>query len=152
MNFAQREEEERKIILKWVNQEKDILLNTITKVGSYESYDASIVSGDSYQKYLVEVKIREFPHDRYDTSILEESKINRIKTITDNIKSKKGIDIKIIYLAKYTDNIILIWDVDNYEQIVEKECPVTSTGVDKGMITKRLMEYNINKSQKIKLK
>jgi hypothetical protein len=152
MTFEQREKQEREIILRWVNQTPGVYLSSTTKIGSYTPYDGAIISGDSYQKFLVEVKLRGKCSDDFDSTILEEKKVLRLKEYRDQLVKKTGEDIKIIHLAYYLDKYILIWDIDGYDTTNVLNCPVTSTGEDKGRIDKVVYEYYTNKAQKIKLK
>lgn len=150
MTSIPREEIERKKILQWINQEKNISLNSITEPGSFQHYDATILSGDNYTKCVVEVKVRDFEHDRYPTAILEEKKIEKLKEFQSKMKQKKNIDTKLIYVAIYEDDYILIWDINNYTNKSSIPCPKTSYGNNQ-IVYKGVYEYNINNAQKIKL-
>jgi hypothetical protein len=152
MTFNEREEQEREIVLRWVNQTSNVYLSSTTKIGSFAPYDAAIISGDSYQKFLVEVKLRGKCSTDFDSTILEEGKVLRLKEYRDQLQKKTGDDIKIIHLAYYLDSMVLIWDIDGYDTTNVLNCPITSTGDDKGRKDKIVYEYYTDKAQKIKLK
>lgn len=152
MTFEEREKQEREIVLRWVNQTPGVYLSSTTKIGSYAPYDAAILSGNSYQKFIVEVKLRGKYSTDFDSTILEESKVIRLKEFRDQLQEKTGDDIKIIHLAYYLDGMVLIWDIDGYDTTNILNCPITSTGEDKGRKDKIVYEYYTDKAQKIKLK
>ncbi len=147
------EQQEREIIIKWLNSDENVYLSSITPEGSYKCYDAAILYGPELQRYLVEIKVRDIKSSIYPTAILETDKVSRIKDITNKIKKTKGYDVKIMYVAKYMDNIICIWDAEDVDFTSKKWSP-NSTATDdtsKGR-TKDYNEYLITKAKKIKIK
>jgi len=150
MTFAERELEERKVIERWIQQSPEIQLIGLSKIGSFASYDAAIIRNG--RRGIVEIKLRSFHHNYYETAILEGAKIKRLKQIKVNQLEKNGLDIDIWYAAHYTDDVLCLWAIDNYSDTDEIDCPATSSGGYSNTVNKAVMKYQISTAEKIQLK
>lgn len=150
--FKESEIKERKNILKLAEKHNPIYIKEISAVGSYCAYDAAIISGATYCKILLEVKMRNIPSTKYNTGIIEEEKVNRIIAIKERLKKEKEIDVKIIYMAVYTDGVAILFDAMDIMYVNEMLAPKnTASDGNNEMVMKRFNNYEITKGEKIQL-
>jgi len=71
--FNRAEQNERDLMVKLFNKYK-ITDYSFTEIGSFDQWDGEFVNKKG-ETIIFEVKNRQFPHDRYETTILESHKI-----------------------------------------------------------------------------
>ena len=59
---------------------------------------------------IVEAKVRSFPHDRYETALLEKAKFDGLISYLDGNMCHKAL-----YVSFYTDDVALVWNLQKIE-------------------------------------
>ena len=74
----------------------------------YGSYDVSFITNDN-KKVIAEIKNRLYSSDAFNDWFFEKEKYDKLMTIQNKTKTKKNIDIEVIYVNFYTDDKVKIW-------------------------------------------
>jgi hypothetical protein len=125
MSDYQQAEKAGRELFKTFAQQKQLTIIHFTD--HYSPYDVLFMSGGS--EWLGEIKIRHCSQDKYETYILEKSKVDNIK---NNFPSKK-----IMYINFFADNTTLTWDITNINlPLHNKILPATTSTT-----TKKIKKY-----------
>lgn len=90
---------ERIALCRVIKNHKHIKVLKTTKANGFERHDAIISSGDT--SILLEIKVRSFEKDKYDSIMIEEPKFNYL------LEKAKELNMIAGYLSIYTDGAIL---------------------------------------------
>lgn len=104
--------------------------------------------------YFTEVKNRQCHYDRYHTTILEKSKVDRINYLIKKSQERNisGMEIHAGFLISFYDGIFFI-DITKTEpfEIDTKMCPKhTSIDGNNNMIEKTLYHYTLDNAKRIR--
>lgn len=84
--------------------------------------------------------MRDYPSDAFDGWFLEESKLNGLKVVKQQINDKQKQPVALHYINFFNDGMVMIWDISNLDSEVEminlnKTTYGTPIKMDKGIIT-----------------
>lgn len=128
---------------------RDYVVNTIltgvTSVdvfkGRYDRLDLKYLPANSNKERLMEIKHRNFPHDKYETTIIE---LDKYETITGTTKYFAPVDLLILFEDGY-----VVYTPERLEKAVVKEsikyCPDQYDGENDKWCErkKKVVEINI---------
>lgn len=123
MSEYQKAEEKGRELFKTFAEQKELTIIHFTD--HYSPYDVLFVSGGT--EWLGEIKVRHCSQSKYETYILEKSKVDNIK---NHFPSKN-----IMYINFFNDNTELIWDITNLDLPIHKKyLPKTTATKTKNII------------------
>lgn len=138
--FKKSEIRERKFIKWFIDLKPEHKEFSISEVGDFSENDFVITSGSTY--IMGEVKIREIEYNKYDTIILELSKVQRL---TEKFKQYKSMSSKLLYFSVHPKSRkVLVFDIINTPGTITYEYAWRQTSdKTKGKDWKPCINYNI---------
>jgi len=120
--FEQAEINERRRFYDFVTAYKpEICIKSFTPINGKDSYDVAVVSGGT--EMLIEIKCRDFNHDKFETAILERKKINKVNEVLNKIKQKSNKDIPFYYFSFYNDKLAIFDVFSKVYDVKQILCP-----------------------------
>jgi hypothetical protein len=106
----------------------------------YANWDVSFMSAST--KVIGEIKTRNYKHYHFNTWILQEDKLLKLRAIKDNYGLE---DIRIMYINIFEDNKILIWDITDIKPKISQQLLArTFAGTNNEEINKNVIHLHIN--------
>lgn len=96
---------------------------------------------------VVECKVRTFPHNQYDTSIIEKKKFDNLMTYVDG-----KLVTKILYIMFFSDDVALVWNLSNVDAKWTNDDFVKTTMGDRSKVSKEVAYLSNESATKIILK
>ena len=115
----------------YVKPKTDIQVLKVSDLNDFCPYDFIYLSGNSKTENITEVKMRNCGVNEYPTTLIEQSKYNRLMNF-------KSYSTNIIYISVHPD-CVLFFDLSNFQNLRFKplQCPYETNG-DTTSITKQV--------------
>lgn len=136
------EQRERKFIDWFINSNKNLKLDWVAPLGSYDRNDFTFYSGRTLN--MAEVKIRDFEIEKYETAIIETEKVTALLNLFTET-STLDHNAKLYYIAVYPKSRkYILFDLVNTPTKYSKEwCPKSTLNNNGEYIWKWCNNYKI---------
>lgn len=137
--------QERKYISTFQNEHPDFNVYSVTNVSGYAPFDCYVQSALT-NNWAVEVKIRTFKMDKYDTAYIKCRKWYKM-TQECNTSKYRDKNVQPIYMMFFTCGHVAIWNLFKCSaKYIEKQFKLWDCIEDSPIVTNKLFELNFKEA------